>query len=120
MPLLLRDNASTNSFGRTRRKSTSRGTLTPCRAPMLLDPAAPAVVDVGGNHPDGQPRDARDLHRPDSRGELFDKVRRRPAVRPPCCNDRPTTLELSRHISSLYPCLVNEVRLTRGGASDLD
>ena len=36
MPSLLRDNASTNSFGRTRRKSTSRGTLTPCRAPMLL------------------------------------------------------------------------------------
>jgi len=36
MPLLLRDNARTNSFGRTRRKSTSRGTLTPCRAPMLL------------------------------------------------------------------------------------
>src|SRR3989442_3968114 len=36
MPSLLRDNASTNSFGRTRRKSTSRGTLTACRAPMLL------------------------------------------------------------------------------------
>jgi len=36
MPLLLRDNARTNSFGRTRRKSTRRGTLTPCRAPMLL------------------------------------------------------------------------------------
>ena len=36
MPLLLRDNASANSFGRTRRKSTSRGTLTPWRAPMLL------------------------------------------------------------------------------------
>ncbi len=36
MPLLLRDNARTNSFGRTRRKSTSPGTFTPCRAPMLL------------------------------------------------------------------------------------
>src|SRR5438876_9893782 len=36
MLLLLRDNARTNSFGRTRRKSTRRGTLTPCRAPMLL------------------------------------------------------------------------------------
>ena len=36
MPLLLRESASTNCFGRTRRKSTRRGTLTPCRAPMLL------------------------------------------------------------------------------------
>jgi hypothetical protein len=36
IPLLLRDSASTNAFGRTRRKSTRRGTVTPCRAPMLL------------------------------------------------------------------------------------
>ena len=70
-----------------------------------FDPAAPAVVDVGSNHPDRQPRDARDLLRPDSTGEVFDKVGRRPVVRPPCSNDRPTSPELSRHISSFHPPL---------------
>src|SRR5438093_12102202 len=54
----------------------------------VSDPGAPAVVDVGRNHPDRQPRNARDLLRPDGRGKPFDKVRRGPVVRPPGCNDR--------------------------------
>src|SRR5438093_2936198 len=36
IPWLLRDNAFTSSGGRTRRRSTSRGTLTPWRAPSIL------------------------------------------------------------------------------------
>jgi hypothetical protein len=36
IPLLLRDNAVTRSARRTWRRSTSRGTLTPCRAPRFL------------------------------------------------------------------------------------
>ena len=36
IPSLLRDNAFTSSAGRTRRRSTSRGTFTPWAAPRLL------------------------------------------------------------------------------------
>ena len=61
-----------------------------------LDPRAPAVVDVGSDHTDGQPRNARHLARPHGERQVLDEEHRRAVARSPR-RDQTARLLLSRH-----------------------
>ena len=69
-----------------------------------LDPPAPAVVDVRGNHAHREPRNPRHLSRPHRERQMLDEVRCRAGVRPPRRRPR-IGFGTSRHARPFPPIL---------------